>query len=365
MKVKAAVVYEFGKPLVMEEVELDPVGKNDVRLKLAATAICHTDVHAVKGEHGIAPLPGIAGHEMCAWVEEVGEAVTYLKPGDLVAASIMASGCGQCYYCMMGIPGKCLNHPMGLQVPGRFVNKDGKRLTQLCGRVAGFAEYAVVPEWHCVKVPPDFRVDLAAMLSCGVVSGYGAVLYRAKVPPNASVTVMGTGGVGLNAIQGARFVGAYPIIAVDVVDRKLEMAKEFGASHTINARTKPDLIQKINELTYGRGSDYVIVASAGIEILRQAWNASAAAGTTVIVGHGYEEQMSDWHPVEFCRGRTITGSALGVVRLRLDIPRLIELYQAGRFKLDELVTGHYSFDQINEALDDMAKGDAIRNVVMF
>lgn len=365
MKVKAAVLYEYNKPLVLEEVELDPVGPNDVKLKVAACAICHSDVHCQKGEHGIHPLPGIGGHEMSGWVVEVGENVTYVKPGDLVIASIMPTGCGQCYYCMMGIPGKCLTRPIQLFIPGRFVNKDGKRLTQFEGEVAGFAEYTVVPEANVVKVPNDFKPELAALIACGVISGFGAIIHRAKVPPNASVTVMGTGGVGLNAIQGARFVGAHPIIAVDIVDSKLEMAKHFGATHTVNARKVDDVVATVREITYGRGSDYVIVASAGIQILRQAWEMSAVQGTTVIIGHGWEETLEAWHPVEFCLGRTLTGSAMGAVRLRIDIPRIIELYQFGRLKLDELINGYYSFDQINEALDSMAKGDVIRNVIVF
>lgn len=364
MKVKAAVCYEHDRPLVMEEVELDPVGKNDVLVKLAATAICHTDIHAWKGEH-VRGVPGIGGHEMSGWVEEVGENVTYVKPGDLVAASIMPAGCGHCYFCVTGVPGKCLTYPIELFTPGRFVTKDGTRLIQFAGAVASFAEYAIVPEAHVVKVPSDFPVDLAALISCGVVSGFGAVVHRAKVPPNASVTVIGTGGVGLNAIQGARFVGAYPIIAVDILDSKLEMAKDFGATHTVNAKEVPDAVTAVHELTYGRGSDYVIVSVAGIPALKQAWDMSCTVGTTVIVGHGWDETMDFLHPVDFCQGKTITGSALGAIRLRVDVPRIIELYQAGLFKLDEMISARYSFDQINEAMESSARGNVIRNVVMF
>ncbi|MBN1321915.1 MAG: alcohol dehydrogenase catalytic domain-containing protein [Thermoleophilia bacterium] len=365
MKVKAAVQYEYFKPLVIEEVELDPMGPDEVLLKLAACAICHSDVHCQRAEHGTAPLPGIGGHEMSGWVEAVGENVTYVKPGDLVAASIMPTGCGHCYYCYMGIPGKCLERPIQLFIPSRFVNKDGKRLTAFEGEVAGFAEYTVVPEANLVKVPADFRPELAALIACGVISGFGAVLNRAKVPPNKSVTVFGCGGVGLNAIQGARFVGAHPIIAVDILDSKLETAKQFGATHTINARKEADVVAKVKEITYDRGSDYCIAASMGAELLRQAWDASAVQGTTVVIGHGFEETLEAWHPIEFCLGRTITGSAMGAVQLRVDIPRIIELYQFGRIKLDEMIGSFYSFDQIQEAIDDMAKGNVIRNVIMF
>jgi S-(hydroxymethyl)glutathione dehydrogenase/alcohol dehydrogenase len=231
--------------------------------------------------------------------------------------------------------------------------------------VAGFAEYTVVPEVNVVKVPQDFRVDLAALISCGVISGYGAVLYRAKVQPNKSVAVTGCGGVGLNVIQGARFVGAFPIIAIDVDEGKLATAREFGATHTINAKEVEDVIGEVRRLTYGRGADYAIEATAGIDILRQAFRMSAFAGTTVVIGHGTGEKLEAWTPVEFCSGKVLTGSAMGAVRPRWDIPRIIELYEAGRLKLVELVSGHYKFDQINEAIQSMERGGVIRNVLMF
>jgi Zn-dependent alcohol dehydrogenase len=365
MKVKAAITYEYHKSLVMEEVELDEPGDNDVLLRIAATGICHSDIHCLHGEHGIHPLPAIGGHEVCGFIEKAGKNVTYVKPGDKVIATIMPVGCGHCYYCSIGAPGQCETNRIALFIPGRYANKKGQRITQFEGYVAGFAEYTVLPEVNVVKVPPDFPADLAALISCGVISGFGAVMYRAKVQPNRSVAVVGTGGVGLNAIQGAGFVGAYPIIAVDILDSKLEMAKKFGATHTVNAKKVKDVVAEVRKLTYGRGADYVIEASAGIEILRQAWLMSAGAGVTCVIGHGTGEKMEAWTPVEFCSGRTLTGSAMGAVRSRLDIPRIIELYQAGRIKLDELVSGHFEFERINEAIRSMEKGDVIRNVLMF
>jgi S-(hydroxymethyl)glutathione dehydrogenase/alcohol dehydrogenase len=365
MKVKAAIHYEFHKPLVMEEVELDPPGDNDVLIRIAATGICHSDVHCMHGEHGDHPLPGIGGHEVCGYIEETGKNVTYVKPGDKVIATIIPAGCGHCYYCSIGAPGQCEVNRIALVIPGRYTNKAGQRITQFQGHVAGFAEYTVVPEVNVVKVPQDFPVDLAALLSCAVVSGFGAILYRARVQPNRSVAVIGTGGVGLNAIQGAKFVGAYPIIAIDVLDSKLEMAKLFGATHTVNAKKVKDTIEEVKSLTYGRGADYVIQAVAGIELLRQGFLMSAEAGTTVVIGHGTAEYLDAFAPREFCRGRIMTGSAIGAIRSRFDIPRIIELYHAGRLKLDELVSGHFRFDQINEAIQSMEKGDVIRNVLMF
>ncbi len=364
MKVKAAVHYEYHKPLEVEEVEIDPPGERDVLIKISATGICHSDIHCKHAEHGERPLPGIGGHEICGYVEEVGKSVTYVKPGDKVISTIIPSGCGHCYYCTIGAPGYCETNRIALVVPGRYTNKKEQRITQWQSYMAGFAEYTVVPEPNVVKVPKDFRDDLAALISCCVISGFGAVLYRAKVQPNRSVAVIGTGGVGLNAIQGAKFVGAFPIIAVDVLDSKLETAEVFGATHTVNSK-KVDMVKEVINLTYGRGADYVIMGVAGLDLLRKGWDMSAPNGTTCVIGHGAGEKMVNFEPVEFCMGRTLTGSAMGGIRSRFDIPRIIELYQHGLLKLDELVSGHYKFGSINEAFDSMEKGNVIRNVLTF
>ncbi len=362
---KAAILYEFGKPLVLEEVTLDPPGKGEVKVRMAATAICHSDIHSFKGEHGSPPLPAVGGHEIAGYVEEVGEDVHSVECGDLVVACIVPVGCGRCYYCSIGLSNQCQNHKIFLAREGRYLNKDGQRLTQFAGPVAGFVEYTTVPEQNVIPISHDMPIDRAALLGCGVISGFGAVVNRAKVKPNSSVLVMGAGGVGLNAIQGAVFSGAYPIIAVDILGSKLEAARLFGATHTINVSEEYDPVKKAWELTYGRGADCVIVAVAGIDILRQGFMMSSVEGTTVVIGHGHGEQLSAFTPTDFMMGRKLTGSAMGATRPRLDIPRLIELYKCGRLKLDELVSGHYPFNHINEAIASMEKGEAIRNVIMF
>ena len=226
---KAAVLYEFKQPLVIEEVTLDPPGQGEVLLRNVACAICHSDIHSFKGEHGSPPLPAVGGHEIAAYVEEAGEGVDYVKKGDYVVASLVPTGCGECYYCRRGKSHQCLNHPISLYAPGRYTTAKGQRLTQFAGAVAGFAEYTTVPAINIVKVPEDLPPDRAGLLGCGVISGYGAVVNRAKVRTGESVLVMGAGGVGLNAVQGAVASGAYPIIAVDVLDGKLATAREFGA----------------------------------------------------------------------------------------------------------------------------------------
>jgi S-(hydroxymethyl)glutathione dehydrogenase/alcohol dehydrogenase len=364
-KIKAAVCYEVGKPLVMEDVILEPPGKGEVTIRCAATSICHSDIHMIKGEHGPCPLPAVAGHETAGYVEEVGEGVTYVKPGDLVIYSLIPTACGHCYYCSIGEHNQCENNRIVVKGPSKLLTVDGRRIYQWYGTMATFAEYATGAEINLVKIPPDTPVDRAALLACGVIAGYGAVVNRAQVKPNRSVIVIGAGGVGLNAIQAAAFVGAFPVIAIDISDKKLEMARLFGATYTINSRTETSVIEKARSLNDGRAADYVIVAVAGIDVLRQGFLMSSDNGTTVVVGHGYGEEMSAWMPVEFCRGRKLTGSAMGAVRPRIEIPRLIELYNNKRIKLDELISGHYSFDRLDEAIASMEKGEAIRNVIMF
>jgi S-(hydroxymethyl)glutathione dehydrogenase/alcohol dehydrogenase len=364
-KVKAAVCYEIGKPLVMEEVNLEYPGKGEVMIRNAATSICHSDLHMIKGEHGPVQLPAVAGHETCGYVEEVGEGVTYVKKGDLVVYSLIPNPCGHCYYCALGEYNQCINNPIVTRSPGRLTTKDGKRIYLWYGTMATFAEYATGLETNLVKIPQDMPVDRAALLACGVIAGYGAVVNRAKVKPNRSVVVIGCGGVGLNAIQSACFVGAYPIIAIDTNDKKLEIAKKFGATYTINPKKEKDVLKKATDVNSDRKADYVIVCVAGLEILRQGFQMASKNGTTVVVGHGAGEEMKEWTPVEFCGGKIMTGSAMGAIHLRIEIPRLVELYRAGRFKLDELVSGHYTFDKLSDALANMEKGDAIRNVIMF
>jgi len=256
----------------------------------------------------------------------------------------------------------------GLSAPGRYMNKERKRLTQVSGRMAGFAEYTIVPEQALVKIPDDLPMDRAALLACGVISGYGAVIHHAQVKPLSSVVVVGCGGVGLNVIQTARIAGAYPIIAVDVLDSKLDVARAFGATHTVNSKKESDPVEAVYKLTSSRGAEYVFVCVAGTSILRQAFLMSAFHGMTVIIGHGFKEYLSEFQPTDFVGSdRILTGCAMGGTRLstRVDIPKIIELYQAGIYKLDELISGRYKLEQINEAIESVEKGKALRNVIIF
>jgi S-(hydroxymethyl)glutathione dehydrogenase / alcohol dehydrogenase len=374
---KAAVSYGYGQPLVIEDVDIDPPENGEVKVRIAAAGICHSDIHDFKGEHGKANFPASGGHEAAGWVEEVGKGVTCVKAGDPVMVTMVTMGCGECGNCVAGKPFICERKGAGLapvadfkglSAPGRLVNKKGQRLTQMGGPImAAFAEYTTVPQQALVKIPGDMRMDSASLLSCGVISGYGAVFHHARVPALSSVAVIGSGGVGLNVIQSAKIAGAYPIIAVDILDNKLETARAFGATHTINSR-KEDPIVAALKITGGKGVEFAFVVVAGTKILRQAFLMTSFRGMTVILGHGFNEPLSDFQPTDFVgTDRILTGVAMGGTRLniRVDIPKIIELYQAGIYKLDELITAHYKLEQINEAMRAVEEGKALRNVIMF
>jgi S-(hydroxymethyl)glutathione dehydrogenase/alcohol dehydrogenase len=237
---------------------------------------------------------------------------------------------------------------------------------KMAGLVGGLAEYTVVAEGLVAPIPKDFPMDKAALLSCGVLTGYGAVFNRAKVQPLSSVVVVGTGGVGLNAIQAASIAGASPIIAVDILDSKLEMAKKFGATHTINSAQEKDPIKAVQQMTSGRGAEYVFITVGSAAAARQGFFMSAPRGMTVLIGLMPMKESLSLSSFDILGGeRVLTGCGGGSARLTIDVPRLVELYQQGRLKLDELITGHYSFKDVNEAIDSTSKGQALRNVVMF
>lgn len=358
---KAAVCYAFGQPLVIEDIDISPPQTGEVQVRMAATAICHSDIHLLRGEWG-GDVPVVAGHEGAGVVEQVGPGVSLVREGDHVVVSLLRA-CGRCRFCATGAPHLC-EGSFALNTESRLRNKSGQEIRHGLNSAA-FAEYVIVDQSQLVTVPKDMPLDVAALLACGVITGIGAVVNRAKVTPGKSVVVIGAGGVGLNAIQGARLSGANPIIAMDMVDAKLEAALEFGATHTVNARSA-DVAASISGITNGQLADYVFVTVGSIAAAEQAYHLAGTRGTVVFVG------IPDWTstasiPVgqTITSEKTITGSAMGSTRLSVDVPRLIELYQAQRLKLDELITARYSLQQINEAIASTESGAALRNVIMF
>jgi S-(hydroxymethyl)glutathione dehydrogenase/alcohol dehydrogenase len=362
MKMKAAVCYEFGKPLSVEEVDIDSPRPNEVLIRLGAVAICHSDLHVIGGDLGnIAPTPFIQGHETAGYVTEVGENVTSIKPGDAVVATLILS-CRRCHFCVNGMPWLC--EKQGEPWPtDRIHNKEGQGITQNVF-IAGFAEYVLVDESQIAKIPQDFPIDKAALLACGVITGFGAVVNRARVRPMQSVVVIGVGGVGLNSLQGAAISGANPIIAVDISDYKLEASKKFGATHTVRADSE-DAVDQVKQLTSGRGADYVFITVGGnAAAIEQGIAMTGPRGMTVVVGLARAGSTVTTPP--FLDGEKMyTSCMMGSTIISEDIPRLIDLYKAGRLKLDELITNRFSLDKINEAIESTARGEALRNIIVF
>jgi len=356
---KAAVCYEFGKPLVVEDIDIDPPQGTEVKVRIGATAICHSDIHSIRGELG-GGVPQVPGHETSGWVEELGPGVGLLKKGDQVVVSLLKS-CGHCVSCRLGRPWLCESDWPHVKNP-RLHNKKGEVLRPMTG-VAAFAEYIVVDQSQCAVVPKDLPVDRACLLACGVITGFGAVVNRAQVRPMSSVVIIGVGGVGLNAVQGAAISGAYPIIAVDVLDSKLQAARDFGATHTVNAGDK-DAIGQVQALTGGRGADYVFVTVGSVTAISQGYNMSGSRGMVVVVGLSPRGEKLTVPPF-FGGERMLTSSNMGSTNLALEIPKLVALYQSGKLKLDELITRHYNLPQINTAIDTVMKGEALRNIIMF
>ena len=358
---KAAVVYEFGKPAVIEDVDLAEPGKNDVKIRVAVTAICHSDIHDWKGEMP-GTVPFIGGHETAGYVEKAGAEVTSVKSGDPVIVSLLAH-CGKCHYCVTGLPHLC-EHRFDPSPEPRVKNKKGQRL-DLKGNIGGFAEYVIVNESQVVKVPANMPLDSAALLACGVTTGFGGVVNRAKVGAFQSVVVMGAGGVGINAIQGAAYVGAYPIIAVDVLEGKLKMALDFGATHAVNAKNEK-AAEEIRALTHGRGADWAFVTVGSIAAIKQGMSFTGQRGTTVLIGlPNYRDELS-FSPLEIIpTEKNLIGGFMGATNLSVDIPNLVTMYQSGKLKLDELITARFPLQDINKAMALTAKGEGLRNVIMF
>lgn len=357
---KAAVCYEYGKPLVIEDVTMAPPQKGEVKVKMAATAICHSDIHFITGDMK-APPPFIAGHESSGYVDSVGEGVTTVKPGDPVVVSLLRS-CGVCLYCRTGRPNLC-EAKWPLDRESRIKNGKGQSIGHGV-RVGSFAEYVMVDKSQVVPIPANMPMDRAALLACGVITGFGAVVNRAKVEPMKSVVVIGVGGVGLNSIQGAAISGAYPIIAVDMLDNKLEGSKEFGATHLVNSAKVKDPVQAVKDLTGGRGADYVFITVGVTSAVRQGLSMLARRGMAVIVGLATQDMTSN--PMEYIDAeKVLTGSFMGSTNLAVDVPKLVSLYQAGILKLDQLISNRYPLAKINEAIEEVKKGEVRRNIIVF
>ncbi len=370
MKMKAAVMMGVNKPLEIHEVELDKPKANEVLVKILATAVCHSDLNTL--EDPTTPVPQVLGHEGAGIVVEVGENVSTCKVGDKVALSWLPY-CGTCAFCRAGKVSLC-ETAFGPMFNGTLL--DGTSRMKLNGEtcyhmslLSTFAEYTVVPEMSCVVMPDEMPMIPASMIGCGVATGYGAAVRAADVRPGSSVCVFGIGGVGINAIQGAKIAGASKIIAVDVKDENLEIAKEYGATHVINSRNVADAVDAIKELTEGLGSEYCIDCTGIPAVGAQAWRAARKGATIIVIGAYPADGELKLPAGGFHRfGKVIKGAFYGEVNPFNDFPRIAQLYLDGQYSLDNLVIKQIKLEDINEAFDafhDPSAKNTGRYVITF
>ena len=358
---KAAVCREFGKPLSIEEVEIASPNSGEVKVKIHACAICHSDVIYMDGGWGGQP-PYVFGHEAAGIVEQVGSGVTDINIGDSVLVTLIRS-CGHCYCCEKGKFSLCeSSFPLDEHSP--LSDSHGNPLGHGL-RTAAFAEKVVVDQSQVVTIPESISMPSASLLSCGVITGLGAVTNTTPIEKNSSLAVIGCGGVGLNSIQGAKLVGANPILAIDLIDGKLENAIQFGATHRCNP-TQENITDVVTELTHGRGFEYVFMTAGSSKAIEQGIQILARNGTLVLVGMPADGDHPDIDATAIAGdGQKIFGSKMGFTDLRNDIPKLINLYQNGELLLDELITNCYPLEQINQAIDEVRADKALRNVIVF
>jgi S-(hydroxymethyl)glutathione dehydrogenase/alcohol dehydrogenase len=369
MKSRAAVAWEAGKPLSIEEVDVEGPKQGEVMVRLVATGVCHTDAFTLSGDDPEGAFPAILGHEGGGIVEEVGPGVTSVKPGDHVIP-LYTPECGECKFCKSGKTNLCgairATQGKGLMPDGtsRF-SKDGKQILHFMG-TSTFSEYTVLPEIAIAKVNKEAPLDKVCLLGCGITTGIGAVLNTAKVQPGSTVAVFGLGGVGLSCIQGAVMAKAGRVIAVDINVDKEQMARQLGATDFVNPKDYDKPIQEvIIDMTDG-GVDYSFEAVGNVKLMRSALECCHKGwGESTIIGVAGAGQEISTRPFQLVTGRVWRGSAFGGVKGRSQLPGMVDQYMQGTIKIDPFVTHTMSLDEINRAFDLMHEGESIRSVVHF
>jgi NDMA-dependent alcohol dehydrogenase len=367
MQARGAVIHQVGGKWEVQDLQVDEPGESEILVKVMASGLCHSDDHFVTGDLDV-QLPMVGGHEGAGIVEKVGSKVTRVKPGDHIS-TLFIPACGTCKYCAQGKQYIC-NNGAGMETgramdgTARFHAADGTDIGGVT-RLGTFANYLVCHETQAVKLPDDIPFELACLVSCGVATGYGAAVNGGPVKPGDVVLVLGLGGVGANAVQGARHAGADHVIVVDPVAYKQERAADFGATASFGsvAEARP----LIDQLTNGQGVDVAIVTVGRVDgdIIGEAFAAVGKAGRCVLVSVGSSDLHLAISPQDLTNfAKSIKGVMYGDCNPTADIPRLLEMYRAGSLKLDELVTRRYSLDEINQAVEDMHAGRNIRGVLV-
>ena len=365
-KSKAVLCRELNQPVVVETINVDPPKRGEVTVKMAACGVCHSDLSATNGTIALPP-PLVLGHEAAGEIVEVGEGVTGLAVGDHVVSSFVYM-CGVCRFCSGGRPVLCVEQGKALVTPPEGTPRTHDAAGKPLGVFSGcgvMAEYATLSSDNVVKIYKAIPLDRAALVGCAVTTGVGAVFNTAKVQAGSSVVVFGCGGVGLNAIQGAAIAGATMIVAVDTTESKLEFAKTFGATHTLLAKAGEDPVKAIKKLT-GGGADYAFECVGSGELGATAYRATARGGKAVIVGVARGSDSLTVKPAGLVfEEKSLQGSYFGSCVPRVDFPRMLGLYMAGKLKLDELITQRYSIDEAPQAFADMQSGKNARGVIVF
>ncbi len=361
---KAAVMRAQNAPLELEELRIDDPGPGEVLIKTGASGICHSDLHVIEGGLPMPP-PAVLGHEPAGVVEAVGAGVTSVAPGDHVI-SCLSRYCGTCKFCTGGRPYLCLasyaGRPGGNLAPA-LTDASGEPVMQFTG-LSSFAEKMLTPENAIVKIRDDMPLDRACLIGCGVTTGLGAALHTVDIRAGDTVVVIGCGGVGLSAIQGARITGAGKIIAVDAQPWKFDLARDCGATDCVDA-SQGKALEAVMDLT-GGGADYVFECIGLVPTVEQAIQMTGRGGTTVLVGLVPVTQQISVSAADLTlQEKKITGSLMGSNRFQYDMPRYIDFYLDGRLRLDEMISSRIGLDGINDAFDAMRKGEAARQVIVF
>jgi len=365
IEIRAAVCRAFGEPLSIETLRLAPPQDSEIRVRVRASSICHSDITYMDGGWGGEDaLPAVFGHELAGAVTDLGPAVPPggIGVGDRVLVSLLRS-CGHCERCEAGSPAQCAAE-YAIDSAPRLADGQG-RPVRAGLRVGGFAESVVVDASQVVKLPAHVADDVACLISCGVLTGFGAAINTAQVQVGDAVAVIGCGGVGLNCIQGAALAGAMPLVAIDVSDDKLERARTFGATDAIDA-TSEDVTGRARALTEGRGFEVVLAAVGSAQAIERALPLLAPEGALVVVGMPPYDQRVSLNATDLAHfGQRILGCKMGDARLRVDAPRLFRLYRSGRLRLDELVASRRPLGEINEALALARRSRDLRHVIVF
>jgi S-(hydroxymethyl)glutathione dehydrogenase / alcohol dehydrogenase len=367
MKIRAAVLEEFGQPLVVQEVVLAEPKEGEALVRLVACGVCHTDLYTASGVDPTGYAPCVLGHEGTGVVEAVGEAVTSLRPGDHVV-TLFAPECGECAHCLDPRTNRCLairdQQGLGYLPDGTTrLFRDGEPLRHFMG-TSTFAEYTVMPEIALAKVPPEAPLEGCAPFACGLATGIGGALYTAQVEPGSTCAVFGCGLVGLGAVIGCRLAGAERIVAIDLSEKRLAMARDHGATDTLPAGD--DVVEWIRAETGGFGADYTFEATGNVQVMRQAVEAAREAwGLATMMGVAGKGETLDIVPRFLITGRRVAGSSFGGVKGRTQVPQLVERWLAGEIDVESLLSYRLTLDEVNRGFELLEAQDGIRSVVVF